>query len=234
VPRVARGTQSQRLTHRSFKICSFEDPRAILNWVERIDLASLSGEPQSSWGDTDERRRVTKVKPRLSTIVGTPMDRNPVLRAERSHRLPDPSIPVPCLNAVAIEKTGYDIVLGDKCELADRLNDVGRRAVALSATAQRQTMFGVHPTHPVDGHDDLAGRIVDIGDGLLDHRPRNALLQASVSRGRRPDRFKVLGQCGEADRFDVDPARRRRDRQCAFQPPRHVLTRAPNALPVHE
>jgi hypothetical protein len=48
-------------------------------------------------------RCVTKVEPRLKTIVGRPMDQDPVLRAERSHLLADPSIPVACFNAVAIE-----------------------------------------------------------------------------------------------------------------------------------
>src|ERR1700759_4710778 len=134
------------------------------------------------------------------------MDRDPVLRAERSHLLAAPSIPVACLDAIAIGQTGYDNVLGDRGKLAHRLNDVGRRAVALSATATWQTVFGVHPAYPVDSDDDLAARIVDIGNGLFDHRPHDTLLQARVGCWRRPDSFEVLGKCGEADRFDVDTA----------------------------
>jgi hypothetical protein len=197
------------LTRRSFKVCSFEYPRANVKWVKRTDLASFCGEPQSSWRDAGESRCVTKVEPRLNTIVGRPMARDPVLRAERSHLLADPSIPVACLNAVAIEQTGYDIVLGDKGKLVHRLNDVSRRAVALPATAPRHTVFGMHPAYPVDSDDDLAGRIVEVGNGLLDHCPYDTLLQASVGCWRSPDRFEVPGESGEANRFDVDTAQRR-------------------------
>jgi hypothetical protein len=74
--------QSESLSRWSFKICSFEYPRAIVKWVERIDLASFCGELQSSWRDADECRCVAKVEPGLNTIVGRPMHRDPVFRAE--------------------------------------------------------------------------------------------------------------------------------------------------------
>ena len=175
MPWVALCPQSESLSRRSFKICSFEYPRAVVKWMERIDLASFCGELQSSWRDADEYCCVTKVEPGLNTIVGRPMHRGPVLRAERSHLLADPSIAIACLNGVAIEQTGYDIVLGDKGKLANRFNDVGWRAVALPATASRQTVFGMQPAHPMDRENDLAGRIVEIGNGLLNHCPHDTL-----------------------------------------------------------
>ena len=204
MPWVALGPQSESVSRWSFKICSFEYPRAVVKWVQRIDLASFCSELQSSWRDADECCCVAQVKPGLNAIVGRPMHRDPVLRAERGHLLADPSIAVACLNAVAIEQTRYDIVLGDKGKLVNRLNDVDWRAVALPATASRQTVFGMHPAHPVDRDNDLAGRIVEIGNGLPDHCPHDTLLQASVGCWRGPNSFKVLGKCGEADRFGVD------------------------------
>jgi hypothetical protein len=204
VPWVALGPQSESLSRWSFKICSLEYPRAVAKWVERIDLASFCGQLQSSWRDADECRCVAKVEPGLNTIVGRPMHRDSVLRAERSHLLADPSIAVACLNAVAIEQTGYDIVLGNKGKLTNRFNDVGWRAVALPATASRQTVFGMHPAHPVDRDNDLAGRIVEIGNGLLNHCPHDTLFQASVGCWRSPNRFEVLSKRGEADRSDGD------------------------------
>ena len=125
MPWVALSPQSESLSRWSFKICSFEYPRAVVKWVERIDLASFCGELQSSWRDADECRCVAKVEPGLNTIVGRPMHRDPVL-----------------------EQTGYDIVLGDQGKLVNRLNDVGWRAVALPATASRQTVFGMQPRPP--------------------------------------------------------------------------------------
>ena len=98
--------------------------------------------------------------------------------------------------------------LAIRASCATGLDDVGRRAVALPAPTSRQPVLGMGAAHPVDDDDDLGGRVVEIGDRLLDDGPHDALLQPGVGRRRRPDGLEVLGQGGEGDRLEVGRARR--------------------------
>ena len=100
------------------------------------------------------------------------------------------------------------VILGGEGEHAHRLDDVGRRAVALPAPASRQPVLGVGAAHPVDDDDDLGGRVVEIGHRLPDDGPHDALLQACVGRRRRPDGLEVLGEGGEGDRLEGRAPRR--------------------------
>jgi len=194
VSRAALGAQSKSLGRGSFKVGSLEDPRAVFQRMQRVDLASLRSDPERPRRDADERSRVAEVKPGFDTIFFGPMHGDSVVRSKRRHSLPGPSVPVAGFEAVAIEDTRNDVILGNQRKLADRLDDVGRCAVALSATAPRQAVLGMHTAHPVDDDDDLGGRVVEISDRLPDHCPHDPLLQASVARRSRPDRLKVSGE----------------------------------------
>ena len=77
---------------------------------------------------------------------------------------------------MTIEDAGNDIVSGDKSKFAHSLDDVGRCAVALSATTPWQAVLGMHTAHPVNDDDDLCGRFVEISNHLLDHCPHDSLL----------------------------------------------------------
>jgi len=77
------------------------------------------------------------------------------------------------LKTVAVENPGDDVVPGDQRQGAHSLDDIGRRAVALSPPTARQPVLGMVPAYPVNGQHDL-GRGVH---GFVDDRARNPLLQ---------------------------------------------------------
>jgi putative transposase len=88
------------------------------------------------------------------------------------------------LEAVAVEKSGNQIVAGDQHQLTHGLDDIGRGAVALSAPALRQAQRAVGAPHPVDDENDLRGRVVDIGHDLVDQGAHDALLDTGIGRRR--------------------------------------------------
>ena len=73
-----------------------------------------------------------------------------------------------------------------------RLDDVVGRAIALPAAPARQPVLGMGAAYPMDRQDDLRGRIVDIGDRLVDEGTHDPLLQPGVSGGCGPDSLKVF------------------------------------------
>ncbi len=104
-----------------------------------------------------------------------------------------PAIAVACLEAVAVEEAGNQIVAGNQHQLTHGLDDIGRGAVALPAPALGQAQLAVGATHPVDDEHDLGGR-VDIGHDLVDQGAHDALLQPCIGRRHRPDSLQIGGE----------------------------------------
>src|SRR5260221_12420179 len=155
-----------------------------------LDLAGFSGQAESIGSDLQDRCSITKVKPRLDPVLRGLEHWDVVIRAHRCDALAGPTIAVARLEAVAVEKSGNQIVAGDQHQLTHGLNDIGRGAVALSAPALRQAQLAGGATHPVDDENELGRRLVDIGHNLMDEGAYNALLEASIRRRRIPDRFE--------------------------------------------
>src|SRR4051812_28970127 len=172
-----------------------------------VDLPSLGGEPQGSRGYADGGRGFVQIEPWLEAIFRGVVDGDLVVGAQRGDALAGPSVAVAGPEPVAIEDAGNEIILHDECEAAHGLDDVGRCAVALPPSAAWQPMLGVGTTRPMDEDDDLGGAFVEIGDGLVDHGPDDALLQPRVGRRRRPYGLKVLCQGGKGDRCGSVPRR---------------------------
>ena len=110
------------------------------------------------------------------------------------------------LQTVPIEDAGDQIVLGDENKLSDRRDDIGRRAIALTAPALRQAHLAMGAADPMHSEHDLSRRIVDIGDDLLNERAYDALLQPRIGGRGGPDRPEVRRQ--RAERRWIDGGRR--------------------------
>jgi hypothetical protein len=86
------------------------------------------------------------------------------------------------LKTVAVENPGDDVVPGDQRQGAHSLDDIGRRAVALSPPTARQPVLGMVPAYPVNGQHDLGRGVIEIGHGFVDDRAHNPLLQPGIGR----------------------------------------------------
>ena len=104
------------------------------------------------------------------------------------------------LQAVAVQHPGDDVVPRDQGQRANGLNDVGRRAGALSASSARQPVFSVGSPDPVQSQHDLGGAVVNVGHRLVDEGPHDTLLQPGVSGRGRPDGLEVSRHRVEGDR----------------------------------
>src|SRR5260221_7768080 len=186
-----------------------EDPRTLRQRMDGFDLSGFSRQPERLGRDLQDRCSIAKVEPRLDPVLRGLEYRDVVIRAHRCDALAGPTIAVARLEAVAVEKSGNQIVAGDQHQLTHGLNDIGRGAVALSAPALRQAQLAVGATHPVDDENDLGRRLVDIGHDLMDEGAYNALLEASIRRRRIPDRFDVRGENAERSWISNGCGRRR-------------------------
>jgi hypothetical protein len=74
---------------------------------------------------------------------------------------------MPCLETVAVESPRDDIVAGDQRQGAHSLDDVGRRAVALSAPPAWQPVLGMDSADPVDGQHDLGRGVIEARHGCV-------------------------------------------------------------------
>jgi hypothetical protein len=86
------------------------------------------------------------------------------------------------LKTVAVENPRDDVVPGDQRQGAHSLDDIGRRAVALSPPSARQAVLGMVPAYPVNGQHDLGRGVVEVGHGFVDDRAHNPLLEPSIRR----------------------------------------------------
>jgi hypothetical protein len=148
--------------------------------MQRVDLAPFRREPERPRRDADHRGRVAEVEPGLDAIFRRATDRDPVARPQRGHPFPGPAVPVPGPEPVAIEKAGDGSILDGESEHAHRLDDVGRRAVALPAPTSRQPVLGVGAARPVDDDDDPGGRVVAATASRMTVRTMRFFSRASV------------------------------------------------------
>ena len=161
-----------------------EDPGTVGQRMDGFDLAGLRRQPQRLGRDLQELGGVAEVEPGLDPILRRPEHRDAVVRAHGGDAFAGPAITVAGLEAVAVENAGDQIVAGDEHQLTHGCDDVGRGAVALPAPALGQAHLAVGAADPVDNENDLGGRIVDIGDDLVDQRAHDALLEPRIGRRR--------------------------------------------------
>jgi hypothetical protein len=86
------------------------------------------------------------------------------------------------LQTVAVENPGDDVVPGDPRQGAHSLDNIGRRAVALSAPTAWQPVLGMDPAYPVDGQHDLGRGVIEVGHGFVDDRAHDPLLEPRIRR----------------------------------------------------
>ena len=86
------------------------------------------------------------------------------------------------VKTVAVENPRDDVVPGDQRQGAHSLDDIGRRAVALSPPPAWQPVLGMVPAYPVNGQHDLGRGVVEVGHGFVDDRAHNPLLEPSIRR----------------------------------------------------
>ena len=132
-----------------------------------------------------------EVDPRLVPILGWLVHRNAVMRAQGGDALTRPTVAMAREEAVPVEDASDEVIVGDQHELANSGHDIGRGAVALTATPPGQTHFAVDAAAPVDHEHDLGRFGVDVGHHLLDHGAHDALLQPRIGRGSSPDSLEV-------------------------------------------
>lgn len=87
-----------------------------------------------------------------------------------------------CLETVAVESPRDDVVAGDQRQGAHGLDDVGRRAVALSPPPPWQPVLSMDSAYPVDGQDDLGQGIIEVGHGFADDRAHDPLFEPRIRR----------------------------------------------------
>ena len=87
-----------------------------------------------------------------------------------------------CLETVAVENPRDDVVPGDQRQGAHGLDDVGRRAVALSPPPPWQPVLSMDSAYPVDGQDDLGRGVIEVGHGFVDDRAHDPLLEPRIRR----------------------------------------------------
>lgn len=60
-------------------------------------------------------------------------------------------------------------------------------------------MFGVGSADPVERQNDLGREIVEIGQGLVDQRAHDPLLEPGIGGGRRPHGLEIVGEGRQRD-----------------------------------
>src|SRR3981081_2641480 len=118
--------------------------------MQRFDLTALAGQAQRFGVDVEIGRSVPQVQPRIITVRSRAMDGDLVMGPERRHPLAGPTIAEAGWKLVPIENAGDLFIIGNRDELADRRDDVGRCSCRLPWAAWRHAQFSVHPARTVD------------------------------------------------------------------------------------
>lgn len=124
-----------------------------------------------------------------------------MVRAQRRDPLSRPAVAIACYQAVAIQHSSDDVISGNQNKLADRGDDVGRCAVALTTSPFGQTYLAMNAAGPMHHQDDFRRRIVDVGDDLVDDGSHDALFQPCISGWRGPDAFEIGSQMSQDRRI---------------------------------
>jgi len=75
---VGRGPQGKAASGGAVEISTAEDPRAILQRMRSVDLASFHSQPQSARGNTDDGGCLAKVEPGSDPVSGLTVHRDPI------------------------------------------------------------------------------------------------------------------------------------------------------------
>jgi hypothetical protein len=136
--------------------------------MDGADLASFSRQSERLCCDLEKMRCLAEVQPRFDPVVGGFEHPDAVMRSQRSNAFACPAIAMACDEAVAVQDAGDEIIIGHQCQVAHGGYDIGRGAVALSASPPGQAYLAVHTANPVNHETDLCGLRIDVGDDLLD------------------------------------------------------------------
>src|SRR5215469_1605772 len=158
------------------------------------DLGAYGGKAQRLGADAEVSDRLGQIEPRLDAIFGRTVHRDLVVRTQRGYAFTRPAVAVARRQLVSVQQNGDQIIIRDKDQLPDGVNDVGCGTVALATASAWQTQFRMDAAHPVDEEYGLPGIGIDISDHLLDHGADDALLEPGVGRRGRPDRAQIVGQ----------------------------------------
>jgi len=188
------GPFNEGLRARSVERGSTEDPRTFGERMQRLDLGALGGKAQRLGADAEVSGSLGQIEPRLDPVFGRTVRRDLVVRRQRGHAFARPAVAVARRQLVPVQQAGDQIIIRNKDQLPDGVNDVGRGTVALATASARQTQFRMDAAHPVDEEHDLPGIGIDISDHLLDHGADDALLEPGVGGRGRPDRAQIVGQ----------------------------------------
>ena len=101
--------------------------------MHRLNLTCLRRQPERSRRDLEKPRCFAEIQPRFDAVVGRVVDGDAVMRAQRGDTLTRPAVAVTSQQSVPVQDTGNEVVIGDQRQLAHRGDNIGGRAVALSA-----------------------------------------------------------------------------------------------------
>ena len=152
-----------------------EYPGTIGERMARLDLACFRRQAKSFWRDSEELGGLVEVQPRFNAVLCALIDRDAMMRAHRGDPFTGPAVSVARDEPVSVQESSDDIVAQNEDELPDRVDDVGRRAVPLTAPTTGETYLAVKAADPMNNEDDFGGLIIDIGDDLVDEGSRDPL-----------------------------------------------------------
>jgi hypothetical protein len=108
-----------------------EDPWAFRARMHRIDLPRFGSQPERLGTDVKKCRRLSEVEPRFDTVCSRTINRDPIVRSKSGNTLTRPSIAVTGPQLVSVENARDEIVVGNKHQLTDGIDDVGCCGIAL-------------------------------------------------------------------------------------------------------
>lgn len=117
------------------------------------------------------------------------------MTSQRRDTLACPEVAAPGAKPIAVEHVGNE---GVRTDPGERVHGIeycrrGVRAV-LSAPPPRYADFRMQATLPVDHEHDLARRVLDIDDDLMDQRAHDSLAQAGIDIVALPELLQSLGE----------------------------------------
>jgi len=142
------GPFNEGLRARSVERGSTEDPRTFGERMQRLDLGALGGKAQRLGADAEVSGSLGQIEPRLDPVFGRTVRRDLVVRRQRGHAFARPAVAVARRQLVPVQQAGDQIIIRNKDQLPDGVNDVGRGTVALATASARQTQFRIDAAHP--------------------------------------------------------------------------------------
>ena len=97
----------------SFQDAALEYPGTIRQGMDRLDLASLDGEPECSRADAEHASRFVQIHPSFRFASLSIVTRDVMVGAERDHSFSRPAIPTPREEPIPIEDVRQQIIRTD-------------------------------------------------------------------------------------------------------------------------